>query len=206
MNRLQENDARYVINEVVKGLGYLSKKLIMHRDIKLENILVHKKPRKSFQHDSNLKISDFEFKLGDMGLAKSLNSKNDLNRTFAGTPLQMAPELLNQESYDQKADVWSLGIMVFHLLTGNRPFFGKNVQELQQNLEKGIFKIPSNLGFSLECINFFSSCLKSDSKKRLDWDQLLEHPFLSSKETVGLDCRQSLELNITCSVNLREFF
>jgi serine/threonine protein kinase len=79
MNRLEESDARYVIREVVKGLSYLSKKLIMHRDIKLENILVHKKPRMAFQLDSGLKISDFEFKLGDMGLAKSLNSKNDLN-------------------------------------------------------------------------------------------------------------------------------
>ena len=177
----------------------------MHRDLKLENILVNKKTE-AYNKGSNLKISDFEFKIGDMGLAKSLNSKNDLNQTYAGTPLNMSPELINEGPYDQKADVWSLGIMVYHILTGERPFFGRNIEELKNKLDSGKFKIPSNMDFSLECIQFVTSCLKSDSGKRLDYNQLLEHPFLSTERAIKLGVRSSMELDIKQSVDLRIHF
>jgi serine/threonine protein kinase len=79
--------------------------------------------------------------------------------------------------------------MVYHLLTGERPFFGRNVDELQKNIERGMFKIPSNMDFSLECISFVTACLKSDSRQRLDWDQLLAHPFLSGDSHFKIGCR-----------------
>jgi len=79
-----------VIKQVVEGLNYLSHNQIMHRDIKLDNILVNLKPGMQGEH-----ITDFEFKLGDMGLARSMSPSSPLADTFAGTPLAMAPELIN---------------------------------------------------------------------------------------------------------------
>lgn len=105
---LAEIDAKHVIKEVVEGLNYLHKQNVMHRDIKLDNVLVNLKPARS-----GSKISDFEFKLGDMGLARQNDSPNSLADTYAGTPLAMPPELLNREQYGFKADVWSLGTLLF---------------------------------------------------------------------------------------------
>lgn len=118
----------------------------------------------------------------------------------------MSPELINEGPYDQKADVWSLGIMVYHILTGERPFFGRNIEELKNKLECGKFKIPSNMDFSLECIQFVTCCLKSDSGKRLNYNQLLEHPFLSTERAIRLGVRSSMELDIKQSVDLRIHF
>ena len=87
---MTESDAKYVIREVVQGLHYLSTSLIMHRDLKLDNIMVSMKPGVQ----GPIEITNFEFKLGDMGLAKAMNSKNQMNSTFAGTPLSMAPEVV----------------------------------------------------------------------------------------------------------------
>ena len=79
-------------------------------------------------------IWHYEFKLGDMGLAKSLKSKNQLVETFAGTPLAMAPEVINGSKYSYKADIWSLGTLLFIILTGEHPFNGRNMDDLKRNL------------------------------------------------------------------------
>ena len=71
---MKESDAKYVVREIVQGLQYLSSNLIMHRDIKLDNIMVNKKP--GIPDSNPVEITNFEFKLGDMGLAKAMNSKN----------------------------------------------------------------------------------------------------------------------------------
>ena len=146
----------------------------MHRDIKRDNILVNQKPG-----TTGRVISDFEFKLGDFGLAKQVFSKLDLNQTFAGTPLTMAPELVIENQYDYSAEVWSVGILLFQILTGNHPFNGKNMQDLQNKLKKGVYKIPKHIRISCECMDFLHSCLRFESAKRKDWDALLKHPFLA---------------------------
>ena len=174
MNVLLENDAKYVIREVVEGLNYLSTHNIMHRDIKLDNILATRK-----QNNQGFYITDYEFKLGDMGLAKSMNSPNAMNDTFAGTPLAMAPELLNGNKYSYKADVWSLGTLLFQILAGHHPFTGRNMTELKQNLKAGAYKIPKNIEISMNCIDFLNSCLRFDYVQRSDWEQLKQHDFLA---------------------------
>lgn len=118
----------------------------------------------------------------------------------------MAPELINEKSYSLKADVWSLGIMTYHILTGERPFFGKNIDELKDNIDRGIFKIPSNIDLSIECIQFMTTCLKFHSHMRSDWQQLLDHPFLSTERAIKLGVRTSVELDIKQSVDLRLHF
>ena len=91
----------------------------MHRDIKLDNILVKTKPGIRPNGDPlNRPISDFEFKLGDLGLATPAQSELHLHHTLCGTPLYMAPEVIENQKYTSKADVWSLGALLFQMLTG----------------------------------------------------------------------------------------
>lgn len=145
---LSEAESRYVLRDVVRGLAHLSKVCkIMHRDIKLDNILVKSKPRSSFNGQGRgvgrrKDISDFEFKLGDLGLAKNFVDESELQATCCGTPLYMAPEVINGYLYNHKADVWSLGTLLFQMLTGEYPFHGRDLNELKLNLKQGVYKIP----------------------------------------------------------------
>lgn len=90
----------------------------------------------------------------------------------------MAPELINGKSYGFKADVWSLGTLLFQLLTGTHPFTGKNMRELERNLREGAYKIPRDINISLKCIDFLNSCLRFSQYKRKDWNELLNHPYI----------------------------
>ena len=92
----------------------------------------------------------------------------------------MAPEVINGHLYNHKADVWSLGTLLFQMLTGEYPFHGRNMSELKNNLKQGVYKIPKQTQVSHECMDFLSCCLRLDSHKRKSWDELLKHPFLSN--------------------------
>lgn len=137
-----------------------------------------------------------------MGLAKQVESKTTMNSTFAGTPLAMAPELINGMQYSFKADVWSLGTLLFQMLTGSHPFTGRNMEELKSNIKKGAYKIPRDIELSHECVEFLDSCLRFDTIKRKDWLELRNHIFLSQQRLFRETNRVSVELNARQSMNL----
>lgn len=93
----------------------------------------------------------------------------------------MAPEILQGKHYNSKVDIWSLGTLLFHLLTGTYPFYGNSLEQLKQNVRGGSYKIPRDTQISLECLDFLNSCLKFESTKRKGIDDLISHPFLSQK-------------------------
>jgi serine/threonine protein kinase len=91
----------------------------------------------------------------------------------------MAPEVLLGAAYDFKADVWSLGVTLYHLLTGGSyPFKGDNKQEIYAKIQKGDYEIESSLGLSAECLDFLSHCLQYDQHQRASASRLLKHPFI----------------------------
>jgi len=90
----------------------------------------------------------------------------------------MAPEVVAGCLYNYKVDVWSLGTLLFHILTGTYPFKGKNIEELKANLSKGAYKIPRDINISMECLDFLNCCLRFESSKRKDFSFLFSHPFL----------------------------
>ena len=69
--------------------------------------------------------------MGDLGLAKSMHNREDITNTICGTPVYMAPELFNGNAYNYKVDVWAVGTLLFHMLTGTYPFKGRNLEELK---------------------------------------------------------------------------
>lgn len=97
-------------------------------------------------------------KIADLGFARELGYE-DLSKTMCGTPLVMAPEILNGKQYNHKADVWSLGVVFFEMITGFTPFTGRDKKDLIQNLDKGVYKLPKKLKLSLQGLDFLNCCL-----------------------------------------------
>jgi serine/threonine-protein kinase ULK/ATG1 len=109
---------------------------VLHRDLKLANILLHfpnmQTPIESHLLTVNtewlkkpnlLSEETFSIKIADLGFSKFIRDPiYDLNSTYCGTPINMAPEVLNRETYNYKADIWSLGTIIYEMITGHSPF------------------------------------------------------------------------------------
>ena len=81
----------------------------------------------------------------------------------------MAPELINGNQYGFKADIWSLGTLLFQILTGVHPFIGRNMKDLQSKLKNGEYKIPRDIEISFDCMHFLNECLRYDQSRRPDY-------------------------------------
>lgn len=169
-------------------MSHLYKLNALHRDLKLPNIFIHFPTMEGHENDinndwlrdANLHRTPFVIKIGDLGFAKILDNINELSETYCGTPINMAPEMLNKNSYNYKADVWSVGTLLFELIAGFSPFKqAKNKDQLKDLLHKswGI-SIPTDLIISKDCLRFIDMCLTYNPLKRPSWQQLKEHNFI----------------------------
>lgn len=177
----------------MKGFQKISELQVLHRDLKLPNILVHFKNVDSkiveeggarynkFRAETEL-IGNVNVVIADLGFAKQLE-KEDLTQTQCGTPLYMAPEILRGEKYSTKVDVWSLGAAFYEMLTGITPFTGTSKDDLKRNLDRGQFKFPKGIRMSLEGLDFLNCCLQYNPDDRMDWNQLIKHTYINYDST-----------------------
>jgi serine/threonine-protein kinase ULK2 len=167
---------------------------VLHRDLKLANILLHF-PTMPTPVDSPLitQNSDwlssshllseqpFLIKIADLGFSKFLSDPaNDLNTTYCGTPINMAPEVLNRGMYNYKADVWSLGTIIYEMITGFSPFKEASNKDQLKKRQKTSVIVPKDVQMSKECISFINMCLSYNSSKRPSWIELLNHRFFKN--------------------------
>ncbi|CAI2362777.1 unnamed protein product [Moneuplotes crassus] len=141
-----------------------------------------------------------EIIIGDLGFAKSLND-TEIATSWLGTPVNMAPEILNKNPYTSKIDIWSLGIMVYELLVGFTPFVGRRMSELTRKVNKGEYGVPQDINLSLSCIDFLSKCLQLDPIKRISHCDILNHPFLEED-----DDSERVNLSVSMDLNQSSFF
>ena len=178
-----EEIVQYIMRQVISAVKYIHSQRIIHRDLKLDNILVH------FQNinDYNaVNLMRAKIKIIDFGFASSKDDSN-MFTTAIGSPLNMDPLILkkfnagraqtNDLRYDEKADIWSIGALCYQMLLGNSPFDAYNMQELVEKIEEGTYKVPTNL--SKEVISFLNGMLQYDPNKRLTAEQLYNHAFLT---------------------------
>ena len=175
---------QHIMKQVVSGIQYLHNKKILHRDLKLDNILLN---FDNAEDNEKFNLLKSKVKIIDFGFARYL--ENDvLAQSILGSPLNMAPQILmkmrrldnNQTfGYDQKADIWSIGTICYELLVGSHPFESSNYEELTSKIQKGNYKIPNNLQLSIEAVSFLNAMLQYDPKKRLDINDLAKHKFLT---------------------------
>ena len=190
-----------VITQIASGLEYLHNNNIIHRFIKLENIFINIDKYKNKLENGNIlpKINYSEinldepitFKIGNFYHSKILQKKSHIraDSDFFIEPKYMSPEMVgnvmnnspNKNIYDGKNfDIWSLGIITYELLTGEKPFEGNNIEDVYNNILKRKYYIPDNLKASKEIISFINGLFQYNPNKIYDWSQIKEHPFLKN--------------------------
>ena len=174
---------QHIMSQIIKGLMYIHSKKIIHRDLKLDNILLN---FQNIEDKKNLNLLASKVKIIDFGLATVNKGK-----TIAGSPLYMDPLILKKyekaggqeklQEYDEKADIWSLGAISYEIVVGDTLFNVNNLQLLIEKVEKGDYSIPIYYDFSKELISFLNSMLQYDPDRRFSAEQLYNHSFISKK-------------------------
>lgn len=162
--RFSENDGKSILIQIACGLYVLRKNNLIHRDMKPHNILL--------SLSGNVKIADF-------GFVASTND-NKLMDTLCGSPIYMAPEILKYNKYDEKVDLWSVGIILFEMLTGKPPFTANNHIQLLRTIETTDFKIPDDVNISNECMDLLRSLIVVNPKYRITFQNFFSHPFFDN--------------------------
>jgi serine/threonine protein kinase len=170
-----EEEALIILKQIVEAFvtleslnikNYLGQQLIiMHRDIKPANILFHK---------SHVKIADFGF----AKFIAEVDSEIKKAHTILGTPFYMPPQILNNEQYSAKCDVWSTGIMVYEMLFGRTPWNGLTIPEFYSNIKTEPLLFPKNSQIQKDTRDLLEKMLKFKDEDRICWREMNEHPAL----------------------------
>nr|XP_055056174.1 serine/threonine-protein kinase MARK2 isoform X8 [Misgurnus anguillicaudatus] len=160
--RMKEKEARAKFRQIVSAVQYCHQKCIVHRDLKAENLLL--------DADMNIKIADF-------GFSNEFTMGNKLD-TFCGSPPYAAPELFQGKKYDgPEVDVWSLGVILYTLVSGSLPFDGQNLKELRERVLRGKYRIPFYM--STDCENLLKKFLILNPTKRGSLEQIMRDRWMN---------------------------
>ncbi|KAM6289077.1 LOW QUALITY PROTEIN: serine/threonine-protein kinase MARK2-like, partial [Aegotheles albertisi] len=160
--RMKEKEARAKFRQIVSAVQYCHQKFIVHRDLKAENLLL--------DADMNIKIADF-------GFSNEFTFGNKLD-TFCGSPPYAAPELFQGKKYDgPEVDVWSLGVILYTLVSGSLPFDGQNLKELRERVLRGKYRIPFYM--STDCENLLKKFLILNPTKRGTLEQIMKDRWMN---------------------------
>ena len=166
--RMKEKEARVKFRHILSAVQYCHQKHVVHRDLKAENLLL----------DENMNI-----KLADFGFSNEFTPGNKLD-TFCGSPPYAAPELFQGKKYNgPEVDVWSLGVILYTLVSGSLPFDGQNLKELRERVLRGKYRIPFYM--STDCENLLKRFLVLDPSKRSSLESIMSDrwPNLTFEES-----------------------
>lgn len=145
-------------DQLIQGFKAIARENILHRDIKPSNVLIH--------NDDIVKIADF-------GFCKSLYGELEMTKTMVGSPIYMAPELLRGMEYSQKADVWSLGVLLYEMLFKCCPFEEKNIPSLISLIDRQELRFPKPIPENIKAL--LRGMLTKDHYRRWSWNDLFKY-------------------------------
>ena len=163
-HKFDERTTAQILRETISALQYLHSfnPPIIHRDIKPENLLLNESGR--------VLLADFGW--------SNFKNDGDVRKTFCGTPEYIAPEMLRKEGHDHRIDIWSVGVLMFELLSGYSPFCAKTNQDLYSNIRKLKINWPADMPPLAK--NLISKILKLNPKERLSLDEILNHQWFQN--------------------------
>jgi serine/threonine protein kinase len=161
LGRFNERTAAHYLCELCNVISFCHHKHVMHRDLKLENILIG---------------LDGELKLADFGL--SVHSPDASRGTKCGTPEYAAPEIVTGKCYDETVDVWAIGILLFEFLVGDNPFGGLSEAESSKRIRTGQITFPDEPPVSELAQNLIMAFLQVDPKQRIPLSDVRTHPWV----------------------------
>ncbi|CAI5475029.1 unnamed protein product [Closterium sp. Yama58-4] len=190
--RLPEKESALLFRQIASALAFCHARGVMHRDMKPENILLHK------QEDASNRLT---VKLADFGLAIPL-SAGETTRGISGSTFYMAPEVLSGE-YGHSADVWSLGVLLFTMLSGAVPFFGDDNSESTEAVLNGQldFSSPGWATISIEAKGLIRCMLHRDPRRRPTAAKVLSHPWVLLNVFGGRIVRRAVARPLENAVN-----
>ncbi|XP_030749127.1 serine/threonine-protein kinase MARK2-like isoform X6 [Sitophilus oryzae] len=160
--RMKEKEARAKFRQIVSAVQYCHQKRIIHRDLKAENLLL--------DSEMNIKIADF-------GFSNEFTPGSKLD-TFCGSPPYAAPELFQGKKYDgPEVDVWSLGVILYTLVSGSLPFDGSTLRELRERVLRGKYRIPFYM--STDCENLLKKFLVLNPAKRASLETIMKDKWMN---------------------------
>ena len=173
--KFTQDEIYNILCQLNKTFKIMARNQIVHRDLKLENILIKY---------INKEKSDFIVKLTDYGVSKQV-STTQICKSFTGTCLTMAPEVLEgkgEEEYDSKCDLWSIGIIIYYLFFNEYPYKGASEIALLKTIKNFGLSIVKNTGIA-DLDNLIHGLLNKDIRERLSWDEYFKHPFFKNRKT-----------------------
>ena len=172
-NQLSETQIAVIFKQLLSGLAYLHSHNIVHRDLKLENILIQEteKSKTTGEDLFNIKIIDF-------GTARIFDNKKRKPQSIVGSSYYIAPEVLKQK-YNKECDLWSVGVILYMFIVGHAPFDGVDDDEITDNIQKGVYRKDDKRWkkASKEVKDLIQKLLVYQPKKRLTALQALKHPW-----------------------------
>lgn len=176
---LEYRVAKRLLRDLMRALQFMRSENITHRDLKPANLLLTSQN----QYNTTLKVADF-------GLACELSAES-LRRTQSGTPLYMAPEMLEKKRYGEKVDLWAVGAILYEMVTGRKVYHGVNTpKELFAAVAKGNPKLvlPKSADLqSSQCKDLLSKLLVADPEKRISFDDFYAHAFVQPDPPSSLE-------------------
>ncbi|EAR85533.1 kinase domain protein (macronuclear) [Tetrahymena thermophila SB210] len=166
--KFTESEVAFIVRKLLSALSHMHNLGIIHRDIKLENIMIN---------ESNLDV-----KILDFGLSRDFSqSQASILQSIVGTPLYVAPEVINEQPYDQKSDSWSMGVLMYYLISGSHPFEASNIKELFKNICSANFNFRSSAwsGISKSAKVLITQFLNLDPKSRISCEEALQSDWFS---------------------------
>lgn len=177
--RIPEEECKIIMSRLASAISYLHKNDIVHRDLKLENILLAVDPN-NLEDKLYIKVTDF-----GLSVVKGGTGHDNMMQDFCGTPIYMSPEIIDNKTYSQNCDVWAMGVILYIMLSGSPPFKSKDEDSLYDLIKKGELDFSDEFWatVSVNAKSILEKMMRVDPAHRLTATEMLHHPWITGNET-----------------------
>ncbi|XP_048768577.1 serine/threonine-protein kinase 33-like [Ostrea edulis] len=176
--RISEEECKIIMTRLANAISYLHKNDIVHRDLKLENILLALNPENT-DDKLYIKVTDF-----GLSVVKGGTGHDNMMQDFCGTPIYMSPEIIDNKTYSQNCDVWAMGVILYIMLSGSPPFKSKDEDSLYDLIKKGELDYSDEIWTTISdsAKSLLEKMMRVDPAHRLTATEMLHHPWITGND------------------------